>query len=97
VESELVNGWETIHAFIEPNVLSDLDNMRLGIMPEDILISVGCESKEDPSPRVGDELCRSSTWTLHPHSAAESAQSRKIILLSSSDAVWRDKSISRNY
>jgi hypothetical protein len=46
--------WEIIHPFIKSHMFSDLDHMGFGIIPDDILIGVGDETKEDSLAGVGN-------------------------------------------
>ena len=55
-------------------MLGDLDHMGFGVIPDDILVGVGYETKENSLVGVGDQLGRSSTRRAYQNSAAKSAQ-----------------------
>ena len=72
-------GWEVIHAFIKSGMLGSLDSIRLGVVPDNILVSVGEETKEDTFSGVRSKLGLAASWRTNPHTATKSAEGRKII------------------
>jgi len=60
-----------IHAFIEPHMLCNFDGMGFGVIPEDVLISVGYDTKKDPFAGVGNKFGGTSAWWLNPNSATK--------------------------
>jgi hypothetical protein len=50
---------KVVHGFIEGNVLGSLDNLRDGIIVQDVLHGLG-EAKEDANTGVRDKLIRAT-------------------------------------
>jgi len=70
-----------MHAFIKSHMLCDLDGMGFSVIPKDIFIGVGYETKEDPFLGIWYQLGSSLPWWADPDPATERPQSRKVILL----------------